>query len=72
LPGETPKEKELVAVDQAVQYVCDLLDNIQQNLFERAKSFRASNTHYADTWDEFQKILEEKGGFIFCTLGWNF
>jgi prolyl-tRNA synthetase len=60
------KEKELVAVDQAVQYVCDLLDNIQQNLFERAKSFRASNTHYADTWDEFQKILEEKGGFIFA------
>jgi len=60
------KEKELVAVDQVVQYVCDLLDNIQQNLFERAKSFRASNTHYADTWDEFQKILEEKGGFIFA------
>jgi len=60
------KEKELVAVDQVVQYVCDLLDNIQQNLFERAKSFRAANTHYADTWDEFQKILEEKGGFIFA------
>ncbi len=43
-----------------------LLDNIQDNLFQKALSFRDSKTFYADSWEEFNKILDEKGGFIFA------
>ena len=60
------KEKELVEVEKVADYVQDLLKTIQQNLFDRAKAFRETNTHFVDTWDEFQKTLEEKGGFIYA------
>ncbi len=43
-----------------------LLDNIQDNLFQKALSFRDSKTFYADTWEEFNKILDEQGGFIYA------
>lgn len=41
-----------------------LLDNIQENLFQKALSFRESNTYTADTWEEFNNILDTTGGFI--------
>src|SRR3546814_6035101 len=47
-----------------LQYVVELLDEIQQNIFRKASDFRKANTHQADTWDEFCQLLEEKGGFI--------
>lgn len=43
-----------------------LLDEVQQNLFQKALAFRESKTFYADTWEEFVKILDEKGGFIYA------
>ena len=33
-------------------------------LFQRALDFRAANTHYADTYDEFKAILDKEGGFL--------
>ena len=43
-----------------------LLDNIQDNLYQKALSFRDSKTFYADSWEEFNTILDEKGGFIYA------
>jgi len=36
----------------------------QAELFRRALDFRADNTHHVDTYDEFKRVLEEKGGFL--------
>ncbi|GCD76863.1 proline--tRNA ligase [Thermaurantimonas aggregans] len=45
-------------------YIKILLEEIQQNIFEKARKFRDSMITRADTWDEFVQILETKGGFI--------
>jgi prolyl-tRNA synthetase len=43
-----------------------LLESIQDNMYQKALSFRESKTFYADTWEEFNSILDEKGGFIYA------
>lgn len=55
--------KEIVPLDRLAGYIADLLDQIQSNLFERAKLFRDANTRSADTWEEFIAKLDE-GGFV--------
>lgn len=42
----------------------DLLDEIQVNLLQRASDFRTDNTTEVESYDEFKKVLESKGGFI--------
>jgi prolyl-tRNA synthetase len=58
------KEKKSVSIDGLSSYVKDLLEEIQQNIFNRALAFREENTRKAETWDEFVKLLDEKPGFI--------
>jgi prolyl-tRNA synthetase len=58
------KEKESVSIDTVVDHVENLLAAIQQNMFNKAKAFREEYTTKADTWEEFQKILDEKTGFV--------
>lgn len=41
-----------------------LLLNIQENLFQKALTFRENNTYKADTWAEFNEILDSTGGFV--------
>lgn len=41
-----------------------LLQNIQENLYQKALDFRESMTSKADTWEEFIDLLDNKGGFI--------
>ncbi len=41
-----------------------LLDNIQENLYQKALSFRENNTFQADSWEEFNQILDTTGGFV--------
>jgi len=45
-------------------FILDLLDEIQDNLFKKADKFRLENTHKVDDWNEFKDIIENKGGFI--------
>jgi len=42
----------------------NLLFQIQENLFEKALSFREMNTHKVNSWSEFKDVIENKGGFI--------
>ncbi|MEI6748169.1 MAG: proline--tRNA ligase [Bacteroidales bacterium] len=41
-----------------------LLESIQKNMFQKALTFREDNTFRADTWKEFNDLLDGKGGFI--------
>lgn len=41
-----------------------LLEEIQQNIYNKALKFRDSMITKVDTYDEFKRVLEEKGGFI--------
>lgn len=56
--------KEVLSMDDLTSVVQQRLEDIQTNLFEKAKNFRADNTHKANTWDEFVDIIENKGGFV--------
>lgn len=58
------KEKTTIALDGIVSHVDSLLENIQQSMYNKAKAFRDENITKADTWDEFVKVIEEKGGFV--------
>jgi prolyl-tRNA synthetase len=58
------KEKISMDTEGVGLAVKNLLDEIQQNLFDRAVAFRADMTAKADTMAEFEQILNEKGGFI--------
>lgn len=57
-------EKEIVSLDNLTGFVKNLLEEIQNNLFDRAKTFRDSHVTEVATFEEFKEVLEEKGGFI--------
>lgn len=44
--------------------VRELLDEIQENIYNKSLTFRKEKTTPVDTWDEFVAVLEKKGGFI--------
>ena len=50
------------------QSVKDILDQIQNNLYNQAKNFRDNNTHSVNTYIEFKDIIKN-GGFVRC--GWD-
>jgi len=56
--------KETIQLDQITDHVVKLLDDIQTNIYNKALKFRDENTYRADNWDDFTKILDDKGGFI--------
>ncbi len=59
-------EKSTYQFTDIVSKIEHLLEHIQENLFQKAKTFTADNTFYANTWDEFKNIIENKGGFVFA------
>jgi prolyl-tRNA synthetase len=58
------KEKSIIPMDGAIKYVEDLLVEIQDNLFARAKKYRDDHITPVDDFEEFKSVLENKGGFI--------
>ena len=58
------KTKESVSLDGLANTILILLDDIQKNIYQKAKNYRDNNITKADTWDEFLKLLDGKGGFI--------
>jgi prolyl-tRNA synthetase len=58
------KEKMSVSMDGLATRIRNLLDEIQQNLIERARSYRDAHITRVDTWADFKTVLEGKGGFI--------
>jgi len=56
--------KEVVSIDNIDEYIANLLDEIQSNLFNRALKFREENTTEVSSYDEFKNVLDTKGGFV--------
>ncbi len=55
------EEREGIAVS-----IKNLLDTIQNDMFAAALKFRTDLTSEVETYDEFKKVLDEKGGFIYA------
>ena len=58
-------EKETRAIDGIAQYVEQLLDEIQKNIFEKAKAFRDAHIYECENYDEFKEKVKD-GGFFLC------
>ena len=58
------KEKKSVYMDGIAEYVDGLLNEIQLAMFNKAKAYRDEHITKANDWNEFEKLLDEKGGFI--------
>lgn len=58
------REKVFVSLDELAAKTGELLEEIQRNLFERAKAHRDAHTYTAAGWDEFTDIVENKPGFV--------
>ncbi|HEX8562932.1 MAG TPA: proline--tRNA ligase [Flavobacterium sp.] len=56
--------KEVVLKDGIVNYVVDLLKNMQADLFNRALEYRNAHITEVNSFDEFKDVLENKGGFV--------
>lgn len=57
-------EKMAVKEENLVEAVKELLDNIQENLFTRAKKFLEENIRETSDYNEFKKIIEKQRGLI--------
>ena len=58
------KTKELISLDGLADNIRILLDDIQESIYNKAKTYLDDNITKADTWEEFLKLLDEKGGFV--------
>jgi prolyl-tRNA synthetase len=57
------REKKSVSLDGLAGHIISLLDDIQEAMFKKAESFRAAHITRVDTWEDFENVLKEKGGF---------
>ncbi|MFD2566537.1 proline--tRNA ligase [Pseudotenacibaculum haliotis] len=57
-------EKQTVSQDEVVDFVEGLLEKIQDNLFNKAISYRDEHITKVDTFEEFKEVIENKGGFV--------
>ncbi len=58
------KEKMSYGLDQIGTQIKNLLEEIQNNLLATAKKYRAEHTTSVDSFEDFQSVLDTKGGFI--------
>ncbi|OMP77098.1 MULTISPECIES: proline--tRNA ligase [unclassified Chitinophaga] len=58
------KEKSSQSLDGLGAYIGTLLEDIQTQMYNKAKAYRDEHITPANTMDEFEKLLDEKGGFI--------
>ncbi|MDO4763618.1 MAG: proline--tRNA ligase [Flavobacteriaceae bacterium] len=56
--------KETQPLENVENYINELLTKIQEEIYQRALKFRDENITKVDSYEEFKKMLEEKGGFI--------
>lgn len=58
------KEKQVMKMDEVTTAIPTLLEDIQNNIYQRALNFRKEKTTEANSYDEMIRILDEKGGFV--------
>ena len=58
------KEKQTYVFDELIEVLPKLLEEIQENIYTKAFNFREENTTEVDSYEEFKKVLNDKGGFV--------
>ena len=58
-------EKETVSLDGIVDYVKHLLDDMQKNIFDKARKYRDERVYECDDYDDFKERIKN-GGFFLC------
>ena len=58
-------EKESRPIEGIVEYVKQLLEDIQQNIFKKAKDYRDSRIYECENYEEFKERVKD-GGFFLC------
>ena len=58
-------EKETVSLDGITEHIIQLLDNIQDNIFEKARKYRDERVYECENYEEFKEKVKE-GGFFLC------
>lgn len=58
------KEKETLQQSDIATKIENLLENIQNNLYQKAIDDREEKTQKVDSWEEFKKVIDDKGGFV--------
>jgi len=56
-------EKRVMPQKGLADYIIALLDEIQENIYNRALEFRKANSYRVDNWDELVDVLDNRGGF---------
>lgn len=59
-------EKETLQQADIANKIEHLLNQIQDNLYQKALARREESNHYVDTYEEFKKVLDEKPGFVYA------
>ena len=55
-------DKEFISNQKVIEMIQSLLNEIQQSMFDKARSFRDENTHMVNNYDDFKEVIDE-GGF---------
>lgn len=58
------KEKNTYSLDNVQDVVIDLLDDVQKNIYNKAKEFQQERITKVDSYEEFKKVLDSKTGFV--------
>jgi prolyl-tRNA synthetase len=58
------REKSSQSLDGLGAYIANLLEDIQTQMYNKAKAYRDEHITPANSMEEFEKLLNEKGGFI--------
>lgn len=58
------KAKQVMKMEEVAVNVLLLLDEIQKNIYQKARKFREEMTTPVDSYDEFKKVLDGKAGFV--------
>lgn len=58
------KEKKSISLDGLGEAIVQMLDDIQQSMYNKAKNYRDAHITRADSWNDFEKTLDGEGGFI--------
>ena len=57
-------EKQTISQDELIDYIENLLEEIQENLFSKALSYRNDHITAVDSYEQFKSVINDKGGFV--------
>jgi prolyl-tRNA synthetase len=59
-------EKKIYPMEGIEETIKSLLEEIQENIYQKALDFKHSNTYVTDSYEEFKEIIETRGGFVYA------